>query len=263
MCPAVIDGSDPFTTLSAFYAANLIAQQYTIDLALQDLSQSGPAISSQQLNPFTPHLQVFYNPDLKDLWFLIPGTIALLLQTQSTALTTLAVVREREIGTIEQILVTPIRPVELMLGKTIPNLFFCMFSMLMILAISLFGFRVPFNGDFGLFFVLALLYSVSGLGLGLLISSVSQNQRQAMTLTLMVTFVSVFLGGFVFPQYTMPLIPRVLSYVFPLTYFIPIARGIISKGVGFEALWGYIWPLSVSIVVILFLAARLFRSKLD
>jgi ABC-2 type transport system permease protein len=259
----VIDGSDPFTTQSAYNAANLIAQEHTIQLVLNDLSASGQGSSSHSLTSLTANIQILYNPDLKDLWFLVPGMIAMLLQTQTIILTALAVVREREVGTIEQILVTPIRPVELMLGKTIPNLLIALINLLSIVVMSTLGFGVPFQGDFVLFFWLIVLYVFSGLGLGLLISSISQNQRQAQQLAMMSMLLGLLISGFVFPHYSMPLILQWISYIFPLTAFIPIARGIFMKGIGLPFITNQVLFLALYDVVVLFFAARLFRQTLD
>jgi ABC-2 type transport system permease protein len=259
----LVDGSDPFTTQSAYNTANAIAQQHTVDLVLSNISKSGQNISSQQLTPLIAHLRILYNPDIKDLWFLIPGMIAMLLQTQTIGLTSLSIVREREVGTIEQILVTPIQPIELMIGKTVPNLLITTVNMLTILLVGMVGFGVPFQGNFLLFFILAIIYMFSGLGLGLLISSISDNQRQAQQLNMMLTFVGLVLSGFVFPRYAMPVVLRWLGYGFPLTYFIPIARGIFTKGIGIQFLWGQVATLIMYVIVILFFAVRFFRQRLD
>jgi ABC-2 type transport system permease protein len=259
----LIDGSDPFTTQSAYNTANAIAQEHTVQLVLSNLSKSSPSITSQQLTPLTAHLRILYNPDIKDLWFLIPGMIAMLLQTQTIALTSLSIVREREVGTIEQILVSPIRPFELMIGKTVPNLIIATVNMLTIVLVGMLGFGVPFQGNFALFFILAVIYMFSGLGLGLLISSISENQRQAQQLNMMLAFVGLILSGFVFPRYAMPVILQWLGYIFPLTYFIPIARGIFTKGIGIQFLWSPVITLILYVIVILFFAVRFFRQRMD
>ena len=178
--------------------------------------------------------------------------IAMLLQTQTIILTALAVVREREVGTIEQILVTPIRPVELMLGKTLPNLLIALINLATIVTAGTLGFGVPFKGDFVLFLGLTILYVFSGLGLGLLISSVSQNQRQAQQLAMMTMFLGLLISGFVFPHYSMPLILQWISYIFPLTAFIPIARGIFMKGIGLPFLTNQVIILVVYDILGLF-----------
>jgi ABC-2 type transport system permease protein len=259
----IVDGSDPFTTQSAYNAANLIAQQYTVQLVLDDVNRSGRGSSGSSLTPLSAHIQILYNPDLKDLWFLIPGMIAMLLQTQTIILTALAVVREREVGTIEQILVTPIRPVELMLGKTLPNLMIALINLASIMVVGTLVFGVPFQGNFILFLGLVILYVFSGLGLGLLISSISQNQRQAQQLAMMTMFLGLLISGFVFPHYSMPLVLQWISYIFPLTAFIPISRGIFMKGIGLPFLMNQVIILVVYDILVLFFAARLFRQTLD
>lgn len=259
----LVDGSDPFTTQSAYNAANLIAQEHTVHLVLNDLSRLGQDSSHLSLVPLTANIQILYNPDLKDLWFLIPGMIAMLLQTQTIILTASAVVREREVGTIEQVLVTPIRPLELILGKTLPNLIIAIVNLLTIVVTGTFGFGVPFQGNFLLFFGLVLLYIFSGLGLGLFISSVSQNQRQTQQLAMMTMLLGLLISGFVFPHYSMPPFLQWISYIFPLTAFIPISRGIFMKGIGLPFLTNQVLFLVVYDVLILFFAARLFRQTLD
>ena len=258
----LVDGSDFFTSQSANAYAALIGQQHAIQLVMNQVASTGAARgnTSPRLNLL---LQVLYNPDMKDLWFLIPGMAAMLLQTQSLVLTAAAVVRERENGTIEQILVTPIRPIELMIGKIVPYVLIAMLNMLTVIGIGVFWFGVPFQGSFVLFISLSFLYVFSGLGLGLLISSISQNQRQAQQLMMLIMMVSLLLGGFIFPRYTMPPVIRIIGNLFPMTYFVPIARGIISKGVGFNVLAGQVLPLGIYILVVMFLAAITFRQRLD
>ena len=256
----LVDGSDLFTSLSAYNAANLIGQAHATRAALQKIERSG---LSRVPNPLEVNLNILYNPDFKDLWFIIPGIIALLLQTQTIVLTATSVVREREVGTIEQILVTPIRPMELMLGKIAPNIVLVMINVLTILAIAVFWFKVPFQGSFWLFMSLTFLYAFSGLGLGLLISTVSQNNRQTLQLVLFISLLSIIIGGFIFPRYTMPVFLQALGNLFPLTYFVPITRGIITKGIGAQFLITEILALIAYIVVIMTFATRAFRQRLD
>jgi ABC-2 type transport system permease protein len=150
-----------------------------------------------------------------------------------------------------------------MLGKTIPNLLIAVINMLTIVLVGTLGFGVPIQGNFLLYFFLTIIYIFSGLGLGLLISSFSQNQRQAQQLTSMITFIGQVIGGFVFPRYAMPVILQWISDLFPLTFFIPISRGIFMKGIGMQFLAGQVFALSFYVVVIVYLAARLFRQRLD
>jgi ABC-2 type transport system permease protein len=259
----LVDGSDLFTSQSAYNAATAVAEMHALEVLMQKVARSGKLEGRRRLLPLDALIRILYNPNLTDLWFVIPGMTAVLLQTQSIALTVAAVVREREVGTIEQILVTPIRPVELMLGKIAPNLIIAIINMLSIVALGVWGFGVPFQGNFWLFFWLALMYVFSGLGLGLLISTVSQNQSQAQQLTLMITLIGLVLGGYIFPRDTMPALLRLLGNLFPLTYFIPIARGIISKGVGVKFLWDQVAALLVYIIIIMGFASRAFKQGLD
>jgi ABC-2 type transport system permease protein len=260
----LVDGADLFTSLSAYNAANTIAQAHATQVVMERVARSGLITGGMEsLLPLDVRVRILYNPNLDDLWFLIPGMAAMLLQTQTIALTAAAVVREREMGTIEQILVTPIRPTELMLGKIAPNLLIAMINMVTIIAAGVFWFGVPFQGNFWLFCWLAFMYAFSGLGLGLLVSTVSQNQKQAQQLIGALLMIAIVLGGFIFPRYTMPLGIRLVGNLFPLTYFMPIARGIITKGLGVRYFWEEVAALAFYVVVIMFAAARAFRQRLD
>jgi ABC-2 type transport system permease protein len=259
----LVDGSDLFTSQSAYNAATAIAQAHAAEVLLRQATRAGLASAGRQLQPLDTRIRILYNPNLDDLWFIIPGMLATLLQVQSIALTAAAVVREREVGTIEQLLVTPIRPAELMLGKTAPNILIALINLLTILGLGLFWFQVPFQGSFWLFLWLAFLYVFSGLGLGLLLSTISKSQRQAAQLIGLFTIVGIVLGGFIFPRYTMPPAIRIAGNLFPLTYFIPIARGIITKGIGLVYLWEQLAAMLIYIVVIMVLASRAFKQELD
>ena len=259
----LVDGSDLFTSQSAYNAATAIAQAHASELLMEKVARSGLAAGSASLQPLDTRLRILYNPNLDDLWFIIPGMLATLLQVQSITLTAAAVVREREVGTIEQLLVTPIRPAELMLGKTAPNILIAFINLVTILAVGVFWFEVPFQGDFWLFLWLAFLYVFSGLGLGLLLSTISKNQRQAQQLIGMFTIVGIVLGGFIFPRYAMPPAIRIAGNLFPLTYFIPITRGIITKGIGIEYLWEQVGAMALYVVVVIAFASRAFKQGLD
>ncbi len=259
----LVDGSDLFTSQSAYNAINAIAQNHATELLMQSARRAGALISKESLLPLDTRFRILYNPDLDDLIFLIPSMVAMLLQTQTISLTAAAVVREREVGTIEQLLVTPISPGELMIGKTAPNIFIALINVLTIVALGVFWFGVPFQGNFWLFLALSFLYVFTGLGLGLLLSTISQNQKQAQQLAAMMMLVGLVLGGFIFPRESMPPAVRLIGNLFPLTYFIPIARGIITKGVGLELLWEELLALFLYVVVIMVVAARSFKQDLD
>ncbi|MGA2821620.1 MAG: ABC transporter permease [Anaerolineales bacterium] len=259
----LVDGSDLFTSQSAYSAANVIGAAYATRVIMDEADRAGQLANAQNLASLAIELHILYNPDMKDLWFVIPGMAAMLLQTQTIVLTAAAVVREREVGTIEQILVTPIRPIEFMLGKIVPYLAIAMVNMLTVIGLGVFLFGVPFQGSFMLFIGLAFVYVFSGLGLGLLISTVSDNQRQAQQLIMLFTMVALVLGGFIFPRYTMPAVIRLVGNLFPLTYFVPISRGIITKGIGLQTLGNEVLSLLAYLLVVMFLAARTFRERLE
>jgi len=259
----LVDGSDLFTSQSAYNAATLIAGVHATDVLMTRIEHSGRTAGRQDLLPLDTRVRILYNPNLDDLWFLIPGMAAMLLQLQSVSLTAMSIVRERERGNIEQILVTPIRSAELMLGKMMPAALIVFINLLTILAVGVFWFEVPFQGNFWLFLWLAFLFVFSGLGLGLLVSTISQNQKQAHQVIGVIALVGILLAGFIFPRYTMPPLIRAAGNLFPVTYFVPIAQGIITKGIGIEFLWEQVAALLIYVVVVLVFAVRLFKPALD
>ena len=248
----LVDGSSSFITQSAASSAAAISNQYAVGL-----------VSRQVTPPLQAHMQILYNPDLRDLWFIIPGFGAFLLYGLSLKMTAFSIVREREVGTIEALLVTPIRPIELMLGKAIPNLLVGVINAATVLPIGVLVFHVPFRGSLLLFSALSVLFAVSGLGLGLAISSISQSQLQANQVSSLVNIAGMFVSGFMFPVAGLPLLLRLAGYLLPLTFFIPIVNGIFIKGAGLDSLWGPILALSALTAIIFFVGASAFRQKLD
>lgn len=259
----LVDGSDVFTSQTAYNAITAIAQSHSKEVLVSRLLRAGRLSSAERLLPLDTRVRILYNPNLLDLWFVIPGIVSVILQTQTITLTAAAVVRERESGTIEQILVTPIRPFELLIGKIAPNIVIAIVNMLTILALGVVWFETPFQGNFWLFFGLACLYVLSGLGMGLLVSAISENQKQSQQTAMMLMLIGLVLGGFIFPRYLMPPVIRAVGNLFPLTYFIPIARGIITKGIGVTTLWDQVIVLALYVGVIMFFATRAFRRNLD
>jgi ABC-2 type transport system permease protein len=247
----LVDGSNSYVTQSASSSAAAISQQYAVRLA------------RQQAGPLNVHIQVLYNPDLEDLWHVVPAFGAFLLYGLTLKLTAFVIVREREVGTIEALLVTPVRPIELMLGKTIPNLCVGIVNAATILPVGVWMFRVPFRGSLILFAVLSILFAVSSLGLGMAISAISQTQIQANQVATLVNLAAIFLSGFMFPAYALPAFLRAAGYVLPLTFFMPIVNGIFIKGVGLDALWIPVLSLAALTVAIFIVGALAFRQKLD
>ncbi len=252
----LVDGSNSFVTQAASAEAIAISQQYAIQL----ISPGNSALPAAGL---AAHFLILYNPDLKELWFLVPAFGAFLLYGIALKMTAFAVVREREAGTIEALLVTPIRPIELMIGKMLPNLVLAILDMAFTFALGMWVFGVPFRGSLLLFSLLAALFAIGSLGLGLAISSVSQSQVQAQQLASLMNIAVMFVSGFLFPAYSLPWVLRALGYTMPMTFFIPIVNGIITKGVGLRDLWQPAAALVVLTAAIFYLGARLFRQNLD
>jgi ABC-2 type transport system permease protein len=257
----VIDGSDPTIAGTALSTASLIGQAKATKLATERLISLGQSQAFQM--PIEVRTRVWYNPDLVSANYMIPAMIGLILQFLTTILTSTAIVRERERGTIEQLIVTPIRSWELVVGKLTPYVLLAFMDTLEILIIGVLLFHVPIYGNISLLLVLAGVFLVSSLGIGLFISTISNTQQEAMMAAMFVMLPSIFLSGFFFPLAAMPAWLQVISYAIPLRYFLVIVRGIIVKGVGAEALWPEIVALCVFAVVIMGSAAGRFRKRLD
>jgi ABC-type multidrug transport system permease subunit len=220
--------------------------------------------------PFMPrvtgirmHPTVLYNPELESVNYMIPALMGMILQFLATLVTSMAIVRERERGTIEQLIVTPVRAGELIIGKVTPYLLVAFIEFLEVLLIGMFWFKVPIAGSIPLLMGLSALFLVGALGLGILISTAAHTQQEAMLMSFLVLMPSIFLSGFFFPTDAMPLVLQAISYLVPLRYMLIIVRGIALKGVGLEVLQGDIITLVIFCVLILAAAAMRFRKSLD
>ncbi len=262
----LLDGSDSSSVTSGYSAASLVAQTYGLQLTTEQLNRKGirgNATFSAAALPITTSTRVLYNPDLIDIRFLLPGLVGLILQTLAVQQAALTVVREREMGTIEPILATPTRPLELVLGKMLPLLVLCMSAMAFVVGIGIFWFGVPFQGSIFLYFWLSLLFITSSLGLGLLFSNRATSQRQAQQQALAMMMFSLLLGGMIYPRASMPFIPRMIGNILPMTYFVRLSRGIFTKGVGIRFLWSDMLALTLYMLIITLAAARNFKKRLD
>jgi ABC-2 type transport system permease protein len=257
----IIDGSDPTVASTALAAANLIAQSKSIDLTVERLAAGG------QARAFTAAIeartQIWYNPDLVSAYYMIPALIGMILQVLAVMLTATAIVREREQGTIEQLIVTPIRSWELIVGKVTPYILIAFFDTVEILVAGVLLFDVPINGSLPLLLALSGLFILTTLGLGIFISTVSNTQQEAMLMTMFTMLPSIFLSGFFFPLAAMPQLLQWISYLVPLRYFLIIVRGIVLKGAGLEALSGEVVALVLFSILILAAASGRFRKRLD
>lgn len=256
----LVDGSDSFNVQSGYGGASNITQQFALRLIGARAANFGLHLSGL---PITTLSRILYNPDNDSLTFILPGLVGVLIQMMSIGTAAMVVVRERENGTLEQMLSTPIRPIELMIAKLIPILILLGADLLMTIGLGVLWFGVPFRGDPLLFAFLALMFAVSSIGLGLLVSTLSHNQKQAQQFSQLFSLFSMMFTGFLYPIETMPASIRWISSTLPLTYFLRISRGVITKGVGMEVVSNDALVLMVYGMVILILSATSFRKRLD
>ena len=207
--------------------------------------------------------RVWFNPELKSRNYFVPGIVVNILMQMTLMLTAMAIVREKEIGTMEQLMVTPIKPLELMLGKTLPFAFVGIVNMATAAIAAILLFRVPFRGSVLLLFACSLLFLMTSLGAGLYVSTISRSQQQAMMTTFLLFQPFFLLSGFTFPLRNMPISIQYLSLLNPVRYFIDIVRGLFLKGSGVDVLWPQMAALAVFGVTILSLSAMRFRKRLD
>ncbi|KZE44656.1 transporter [Brevibacillus parabrevis] len=256
----LIDGSDPNIARTAMSNAQLIVQHQAITIQEQNLQKQG--LGELQL-PLALDTRVLFNPNMESIVFNIPGLIGLIMQNVTMILTAFSLVREKERGTMEQLVVTPIRPLELMLGKITPYVGVGLFSFCLVLLVGTAWFGVPVKGSIGLLVALSVLFLVTTLLLGIFISTVAKTQLQAMQMAFALILPSVLLSGFMFPRDSMPVVIQWLGGLVPLTYFLEILRGIFLKGVGAEALWKDIVGMGAFSLLILAVAIGRFRKKIE
>jgi ABC-2 type transport system permease protein len=256
----LIDGSDSMTAgMVAGYAGG-IAGEYSARVAAERLARLRARV--QRVPAVEERIRVWYNPELTSVRYMVPGVLSMILFLVTMLMTSMAIVKEREIGTLEQLVVTPITPAELIAGKTLPYVGIGFLEVLLVLALSSFWFRVPIAGSVPLLFALSLVFICTSLGLGLFISTVSHTQQQAMMTTFFIMLPSILLSGFIFPIANMPQAIQWLTHVIPLRYFLVIVRGIFLKGNGFGVLWPQVAVLLVFGASILGLSALRFRKRL-
>jgi ABC-2 type transport system permease protein len=253
----VIDGSLPSIATMAFSAAQTVAQaQSTV------IMERLYGIDVQEQAGIDVRARVWYNPDMKSANFMIPGLIAMVLQVQSTLFTALSISREKEEGTIEQLIVTPLRSVELIVGKVLPYVLVSLFTLVEVLIIGVLWFGVPIEGNVLLLLVLGVLALLVSLGIGVLGSTVAKTQQEAIFLMFFLMLPFIFLSGFFFPVEAMPTVLQWISALIPLRYLLVIVRGIMLKGAGLTILWDQAAVLAVFAATMLGLAASRFRKEL-
>jgi ABC-2 type transport system permease protein len=254
----LIDGSDPSVANTALAASQSVGQAHGAKVIQQRLGVDITKLGGVEVRP-----RVWYNPEMRSANFMVPALIGLILQFLTGLFTALAIVREREQGTIEQLVVTPIRSWELIVGKMVPYVVISFFALAEILVIGVLWFGVPIRGSIPLLLGIAVLFLMTTLGTGLLISSVAKSQQEAMLLSFLVLFPGIFLSGFFFPLEAMPLPLQVISYVVPLRYMLIIIRGIILKGVGLPSFPEQVIALAILGPLFLIAASLRFRKSLE
>jgi ABC-2 type transport system permease protein len=252
----IIDGTDPTTAQTILSSAGGVVQSMSVEI-MEDIK----GMDVEQ--PLDLRSRVWYNPDMSSIYFNIPGLIGVILQTVTLMLTSFSIVRERERGTMEQLIVTPITKMELMVGKIIPYVIIGFVDIVLALAISVFWFRVPIAGSISLLLLFSIIFLFGALGVGLLISTVSKSQLQAMQLSMFMIMPNILLSGYMFPREAMPKVIYGLSTVLPLTYFIKVLRGIILKGNGIAQLYNELIILIGFGILFLVLATIKFKKKID
>jgi ABC-2 type transport system permease protein len=265
----IVDGTDSNTATVVMNYARQIVNQYTMekvqvrfDEVTRRIGVEGGRVVPSRLGPITVAGRALYNPNLESRNFFVPGVIAMIVMLMALMLTAMSVVREKEIGTMEQLMVTPIRPVELILGKTLPFALIALVDVVLITAVGVLWFHVPIRGNLLLLLLSTCLYLLSSLGIGLFISTISTTQQQAMMGTFFFFAPAILLSGFVFPIHSMPTWIQALTYVNPLRYFLVVIRGIFLKGIGLDILWPQMAALCLLGICVMSLSVMRFRINI-
>ncbi|MGD0624778.1 MAG: ABC transporter permease [Thermodesulfobacteriota bacterium] len=264
----IVDGTDSNTASVVMAYAQRIVAEYSRQILVERI-RTLPNIPDEMKKPFFKkggieiQSRAFFNPNLESRNFYVPGIMAFLIMLVTLILTTMAIVREREIGTMEQLIVSPMRPIELIMGKTIPFALIGYIDVLLVTGVGVFWFEVPIRGSLPLLLFATTLYLLSTLGIGLFISTISRTQQQAMMTMFFFFIPAILLSGFVFPIANMPEVVQYLSYADPLRYFLIIIRGIFLKGNGFRILWPQMLALTVLGTIVFTFSSLRFKKRLE
>jgi ABC-2 type transport system permease protein len=264
----LIDGTNSNTASLVSNYANLVVARYAAQVQAEQqiqrlMARSPTAPVSGSVAQVNTRSRVWFNPDLRSRNYFIPGVVANIIMTVTLMLTALGIVREKEIGTMEQLMVTPIRPIELMIGKMLPFALMGLIDLVLVTVAAIVVFNIPFRGSALLLLACSSLYLMTSLGAGLFISTVSQTQQQAMMSSFFFTMPAFMLSGFTFPIRNMPPAIQAIAYVNPVYYFMEIVRGIFLKGAGLQAVWPQMIFLALFGVATLGLSAWRFQKRLD
>ncbi|HEY3247502.1 MAG TPA: ABC transporter permease [bacterium] len=256
----VVDASDATSARIVLSVAGGVGQRLSQDLLVKAVERRGLRVPPPAVEVRS---RAWFNPDLRSQVFIVPGVLAVILTFVTTFLSVSVIVRERELGTLEQLVVTPIQPAELMIGKIIPLIVLGYINITFILILAWVWFGVAVKGSLLLLYALSLAFFFSSLGIGTLISTVSKNFQQALQLSQLTLLPSILISGFLFPRESLPPLLQWIGLALPLTYFVAVLRGIVIKGIGFQFLWPQIIPLVVLGLVVFSLAILRFQKKID
>jgi ABC-2 type transport system permease protein len=256
----LVDGTESNTALIALGYVSRILSEYSNQVIFNRLNQEGMG-RFEEVGVEVEH-RIWFNPNLESRYFYVPGVIASIAFLLPIILTAQAIVREREMGTLEQIMVTPIRPWELILGKTLPFAMIGFLDILLIASIGVFWFKIPFRGDLFILLLGSLLFLTSSVGIGLFISTICSTQQQAQISTFFFVMPAFILSGFAFPLENMPQWLQYFTYISPLRYFLVIIRGLFLKGVGLEFLWPHMMALALLGGFMITLSSIRFKKRL-
>jgi len=259
----IVEGTDSIVASNAVSYGNMIIAAY-----IQKIAKPPPSINmitqtSSRIPQASPETRVWFNPDLKSRNFFVPGVIALLLTLVSLILTSFSIVREWEVGTMEQLIVTPLRPTELIIGKTLPFFLVGLIDLILIFLVGTLWFQIPFRGNIVLLAFSAVLYLINALSVGIFISTISRTLQQALMGVMFFFMPAMLFSGFVFPIYNIPPVMQWIAYINPLTYFLVIVRGIFLKGVGITILWPQFLFLAITGPILLGISVKRFYKQLD
>lgn len=257
----IVDATDPMVASSAVNTVISLGSQVALGILSRDLNGELSKIVMEP--PLDVRVRAWYNPDLVSAIFIVPGLIGTLLMQTTIMVMGIAIVREREKGTLEALIVSPIRRWELILGKILPNLVVSYGQITMALIVAYFVFDVPIRGSLFLLYFLSLIFMMGTLGIGILISTVAKTVPQAMQISFLTFLPSIYLSGLLFPIEGMPKGAQYIAHLIPLTYYLRIVRGIVLKGIGMEYLWSSVLPLTVFGIVVFVLAVLRFNKHLD
>lgn len=252
------DATDPTAVSGAVSSLNGI-----IDKVIQENMKGNIAYLKSQASAFSIIVHKLYNPEGFTKYNIVPGLIGLVLIVTGVMVTALAITRERERGTMENLLSMPIKPIEIMVGKIMPFVFIGLFQVGIVMLMAYFLFSVPFWGSVWLLFLCSLFFIVCNLAIGFLISTIAKNQIQALQMSIFVILPSIVMTGFMFPFQGMPVWAQIIAKCIPLTYFLSVARGIILKGAGFADIFPDLWPLGVIIAVLTIITMKAYKNTLD